>query len=169
MCFFPHTWPVTQTPQVSRCRCVSSVLPCRQRVTSLGLKIESGWKFFVPSPTVSTGRGEKKFLRCLKLLSGANEGRALTSLCYHGNPSTLRHFRRRLLGSSRVSCRNGAYRWAFSRIHGETVWNRWIRFPVLDALDDHVRLRRSQCLQSFRALRDASRRLITPRVLPFHT
>lgn len=27
------------------------------------------------------------------------------------------------------SARDEAYQWAFPRIHGETVWNEWIRFP----------------------------------------
>lgn len=60
--FFPLTRPLAhRLYRCHRCRFVSSVPPCRQPVTSLGLKIESGWKFFVPSPTVSTGwRGKKK-------------------------------------------------------------------------------------------------------------
>lgn len=53
-----------------------------------GLKIERrAGNAFVPSPTLSAQK--EKFLRCAKLLSGANEGRSLTSLharC-HGNPS----------------------------------------------------------------------------------
>lgn len=57
---------------------LSSAPSLRQRVTSLRLKIESRARnAFVPSSTLSAQK--EKFLRCANLLSGANEGRSLTS------------------------------------------------------------------------------------------
>ena len=92
---------------LDRCLCVVFCAVCSALMSArdlTGTKNRIRWKFFVPFPTVSRlGWKKKRFLLCLQLLSGANEGMALTSLCCHSNPASLLEKAARLFSAVALS------------------------------------------------------------------